>query len=289
MTDKELYERCVFVGKQARKWKNEFVALLPEVARRELHKKHGFATVVEFAAKIGGVGRGTVEKVFQVEKYVSDKPELKKLIPKVGVNKVRIVATMATQENQVELAERVRTMSKGALELFAREQRAPEISSPGTGRTMVSFSLDKATEFKLRKFKNNMGGVVEWNDVIKKLLEVAEAQVARPKKVHKERKIEMPTKIARYVPVSVRHELPEKCQYPGCGRPAQVIHHPHRFALQANHENLKPLCKGHHELVHQGFEPSQWHPKTHPSIEKKFVSLITRSNSGSMAQRKYVN
>ncbi len=266
MTDKELYERCVFVGKQARKWKNEFVALLPEVARRELHKKHGFATVVEFAAKIGGVGRKTVEAVFQVEKHIYDKPELKKLIPKVGINKVRIVATMATKENQEDLAEKVKTLSKGALELFAKEQKAPE-TPPGRRRTMVSFSLDEEVEFKLRKFKNSMGEATEWNDVVKKLLSLAEAA---PKKV---RKVKAGSKITRYVPASVRRELPEQCQYPGCGKPAQIIHHPERFSLRPNHDNLKPLCKGHHELVHGGFEPKEWSAKTHSSIEKKLASI----------------
>ncbi|MBA4336511.1 hypothetical protein C0416_01925 [bacterium] len=108
----------------------------------------------------------------------------------MGVNKVRIVATLATRENQAELAKIVQTMSKTALELFAQEQRVPEIPSPRTGRITVSFSLDKATEFKLRKFKNKMGGAIEWNDVIKVLLEKAEAQGGPVvKKIRKGRKV----------------------------------------------------------------------------------------------------
>ena len=156
MTDKELYKLCQEYGAKARKWKNKFVALLPEVARRKLHKKHGFATVTEFAAKVGGVSRVVVENMFQVEKHIADKPALKKLIPKVGLNKVRVVATLATQENQEDLAKKVKTMSKGALELFAQEQRAEKIH-PGMKRSTVSFSLDEDVEFKLRKFKNDMG------------------------------------------------------------------------------------------------------------------------------------
>lgn len=268
MTNKEFYEKCLLVGKQARKWKHKFVAMLPEVVERGVHKENGFATIVEFAAKVGGVGKSTVDKIFQVERYVADKPALKKLIPKMGVHKVRTVATLATKENQEELAHKVKTMSKKALELFAQEQRAPEISRPGAERTTISFSLDKEVEFELRKFKNKMGSAVEWNDVIKKLLEKA---VEKPKKVRKVCKVKKPKKITRYVSTSIHRELPEKCQYPGCNKPAEVVHHPERFSLKPNHNNLKALCKGHHELVHSGFEPKEWNPKTSLSIEKKFL------------------
>lgn len=262
MTDKELYEKCLIIGRNARRWKNEFISLLPEVAKRQIHKKHGFATITEFAAKIGGVSGYVVERVFQVEKHIADKPALKKLISEVGINKVRVIATLATKENQEDLAQKVKTMSKEALELFAKEQKAPEIR-PGTERSTISFSLDRDIEFKLRKFKNDLGNAVEWNDVIKALLEKAE----KPKK--KVRKTKPPKKINRYVPISIRLKLPEKCEFPGCEKPAKVIHHPERFSILPNHNNLKPLCRGHHELVHNGFEPEGWMPKTHPSIEQK--------------------
>jgi len=266
MTDKEFYEKCIEAGKHARKWKNRFVAMLPEVARRGLHRKHGFATIVEFAAKVGGVGKSTVDAIFRVEKYVADKPVLKELIAEVGVAKVRVVASIATPENQRELAKKVKTMSKAALEMYARMKREPEKSIPGLRRTNVSFGLDEEVEFKLRKFKNDMGGEnVEWNDVIKALL----AGVKVKKK--KMREVKPATKITRHVPEKIKQELSEKCQFPGCNKPAEVVHHPHRFSLRANHDNLKPLCKAHHELVHNGDEPPEWLPQTTPFIEQKFA------------------
>ncbi|MBU1445829.1 hypothetical protein KKD70_01035, partial [Patescibacteria group bacterium] len=60
LSDQDLMARCQEFGKNAREWKNKFVALLPEVARRGLHRRKGFATIVEFAAKVGGVGKRTV-------------------------------------------------------------------------------------------------------------------------------------------------------------------------------------------------------------------------------------
>ena len=267
MTDKELYEKCIEAGKNARKWKNRFVAMLPEVARRGLHRKHGFATIVEFAAKVGGVGKATVDAIFRVEKYVSDKPVLKELIAEVGVAKVRVVASIATPENQRDLAKKVKTMSKAALEMYARMKREPEKPIPGSRRTNVSFGLDEDVEFKLRKFKNDMGGdKIEWNDVIKALLE----KVARCTR-HTNQARHVKKKITRHVPVAIKQSLPEKCQFPSCNKPAEVTHHPHRFSLRANHNNLKPLCKAHHELVHNGEEPPEWRPKTIPFIEQKFA------------------
>lgn len=293
MTDKELYEKCIEAGKSARKWKNEFVAMLPEISKRGLHKKHGFATIVEFAAKVGGVGKSTVKAIFQLEKHIEDKPVLKELIPEVGVAKIRVIATIATKENQKDLAKKVKNMSKAALEMYAREKRKlakyeesnennffEEI--PGCVRKNVSFGLDEEVEFALRKFKNDMGGEkIEWNDVIKVLLEKAAGKMAEKDKVKKkvnvsvnvnenENENENGKKITRHVPASIKQTLPVQCQFPGCCKPAQLIHHPHRFALNPNHNNLKPLCKAHHELVHNGVEPLGWGSKTLPIIEQKF-------------------
>jgi len=194
--DRTLYEYCQYVGRQARIWKNHFVALLPEVAKRGIHKSHGFATIVEFASKIGGVGRKTVEAIFQLENLISDKPALKNLVPEIGVNKVRIVATIATQENQNILAKKVKEMSKSALEVWTREVREMRenkllndkleniqndnctqilvdsvISNqffaenktltsqfpPGRSkREQISFGLDKDVSFKLRLYKQTL-------------------------------------------------------------------------------------------------------------------------------------
>ena len=118
LDDRELMQHCRIVGENARKWKNYFVAMLPEIERRDLYKRH-FTSIYEYATKVGGVGKQSVRAVLKIEKKLEDKPDLKKLIPIVGLNKVRVVAGIATQENQKELAQKVTTLTKGALELFA--------------------------------------------------------------------------------------------------------------------------------------------------------------------------
>ena len=146
MSDRELYEYCRFVGAKARMWKRRFVALLPEVSRRGLHRKKGFATIVEFAAKVGGIGKKTVEAVFQVEKHICDKPFFKKILPEVGVDKVRVIATIATKENQKDLAEKVKTMSKPALELFARAMREEPKYAANEGFVSISSREEERTD-----------------------------------------------------------------------------------------------------------------------------------------------
>ncbi|MEK7547370.1 MAG: hypothetical protein AAB540_00595, partial [Patescibacteria group bacterium] len=63
-------------------------------------------------------------------------------------------------------------------------------------------------------------------------------------------------KAPRYVQVKIKKSALSstngKCSYPGCEKPAEIIHHPERFAKSQNHNNIKPLCKIHHEFMHNG-------------------------------------
>jgi len=116
---------------------------------------------------------------------VNDKPALQGLVPVVGVNKMRIVATIATKENQNFLAEKVKEMSKGALEVWTRDIRKQRENNttfspfpPGRSkREKFNFGLDEAVSFKLRIFKQKLEKekkiALEWNDVIDELLKRA--------------------------------------------------------------------------------------------------------------------
>jgi hypothetical protein len=41
------------------------------------------------------------------------------------------------------------------------------------------------------------------------------------------------------------------CEIPGCNKPAEEIHHVKPWAIFKKHEELRALCKAHHELAHQ--------------------------------------
>ena len=61
----------------------------------------------------------------------------------------------------------------------------------------------------------------------------------------------------RYIPAKIRKIIIEehgtKCSYPGCAKPAKILHHTSRFALTQNHDPqfLAPLCEAHHEIAHK--------------------------------------
>jgi hypothetical protein len=214
--------------------------LLPEVAKRKLHKQKGFESIYEFAAKVGGVAHSSVEAVLRLDKKLEDKPKLKQMIGKVGVNKVRVVANL--DKNEEELVEKVQTLTKPALELFAKEERGIR---PGTEMKILSFHVDAEVELELRKLKNKGE---TFNVVMKKLLAlVPKEKEIRPRKV-KESK-------SRHIPAQKRREAVTKtngkCSVPGCNKPATQIHHKKPWAIFKSHDELENLCKAHHELAHQ--------------------------------------
>jgi len=240
MTNNELYKLCQEYGAKARKWKNKFIALIPEVAKRGLHKQKGFESIYEFAAKVGGVAHGAVESVLRLDKKLEDKPKLKQMIEKVGINKVRVVANLDKKED--ELVEKVQTLTKPALELFAKEERGIR---PGTEMKILSFHVDEEVELELRKLK---GKGETFNDVMKKLL----ANMPKPKNVKSRKAKESKSRPA---PAQKRRELFSKtngkCSVPGCNKPGTEIHHKKTWAIFKSHDELELLCKGHHELRHQ--------------------------------------
>jgi hypothetical protein len=64
-------------------------------------------------------------------------------------------------------------------------------------------------------------------------------------------------KISRYVSAEINKIITEehgtKCSYPGCPKPAKILHHTQRFALTYNHnpQFIAPLCECHHEIAHK--------------------------------------
>ncbi|MBN1495062.1 hypothetical protein JW911_05025 [Candidatus Peregrinibacteria bacterium] len=132
-----------------------------------------------------------------------------------------------------------------------------------------TIQIDEETEFELRKFKLQLEKErkerVDWNFALKEMVKRAtneqKASASGPrtqlKKVIPELKDAGGNKqiVTRYIPAKTKRDLQEKhnshCAYKGCNKPAEQFHHQERFAIKRNHENLMPLCKSHHDFVHQ--------------------------------------
>ena len=123
LTDKELFRLCQKCGLNIRTFQKEFAGYLPEVEKRNLYKKYGCHTLYEFAAKLAGMCKDTVDDILNVHKKLEDKPSLQSLIRAQGWSKVKVVATIARPETEKFWAEKVETMSKETLKTFIKELR----------------------------------------------------------------------------------------------------------------------------------------------------------------------
>lgn len=125
LADKALYKKCLLYGKQALQARRKFMGLLPEVCRRRLYEKKGFASIFEFAAKLAGLSHDQVARAINLERKFESAPALKELLVsgQASINKLARVASIATPQNQQALAEQVKILPQKALETLVRDER----------------------------------------------------------------------------------------------------------------------------------------------------------------------
>jgi len=262
LTDNELYQRCQQYGKNALHWRRKFIGLLPEVNRRRLYEKKGFASIFEFAKKLCGLSEEQVRRVLNLEERFKDKPALHKTLinGEVSVNKLARVASIATPENEAFWVEKVKQLPKSALEVFLKdtknefqdglsETKTKEKSVPG--HRLQALYLEPDIFEELLKLQQRG---IDVNALLRAFLEKRELEIAQ----EKEKLLAEASQRAgsRYVPVKVRRHLEKeygrKCSIDGCVKSAVVIHHTQRFAMAQNHnpKYLAPLCREHHAIAH---------------------------------------
>ena len=284
MTDKELYTLCQKYGKNARIWARKFAALLPEVQKRRLYKKHKFYSIYHFAAVIGGLSQKVVDEVLRTHEVTKNTPILQAQIETQGWGKVRAVAKITTQENEKEMVKLVKTMTKPSLEQYARDmkiQSTNDVKIPTRVEkfTNMNFKVDSDTEFRFQEYRQRLekerGKTVTLNETLKALLDGAKEKPKEPRKTK-------PTKTTRNIQAKTKENLSKQCTFPGCKKPATTIHHPERFAIRKSHENLTPLCKSHHQIAHAGLieneelPPKTWKLRTEPE-EGTYKAIIDQT------------
>jgi len=62
MTNREIHVRFCELGEESRRIVNELVAMLPEIARLEIFKDYGCASIYEYACKYAGLSYAVVQK-----------------------------------------------------------------------------------------------------------------------------------------------------------------------------------------------------------------------------------
>lgn len=173
----------------------------------------------------------------------------------------------------------------GALEFVNEEfqEDGDIISATPIARTYkkFKFKLDADTEFRLKNIKKQLEkerGAVTFGETLNYVLKKLE-ELERPEQKVAGASTEMVTSQAtsgntnsktpsRHIPIKTQQVVLQKfnhhCGYPGCNEPYDAKHHPLRFCLSPNNENLVPLCKKHHQIVHSGLvenekqSPENW-------------------------------
>ncbi len=261
LSDRVLLEQCERFGREALVWRNRFRALLPEVERRKLYLKKGWPSIYVFGKILAGLSEEQVSESLNIAGRLEDKPVLKRLLEsgEVSVNKITKIMSIATVENESELAEKVQIMSTRTLETFSRDVRNEAEYGlhvkKAECKTLFAqeanaFGFNEEVVERLKEL-NQKG--IDINEALTAFLDHREEELTRAKE---EVATSLPEESTRYIPVRVRNiitqEYGTKCAKTGCTRPSQELHHRRRWALDPSHDPnlIAPLCKEHHQIAH---------------------------------------
>jgi len=286
LTDRELHKLAQKYSKAIHRNRKLFAALLPVVNDRRIYKKYKFHSIYEYAAKLAYMSHQTVDRILRLDKKLENKPVLKQKFKTAQIpwSKIEVVERAATPKTEKEWAVKAENMSKSSLQILVKDfagEVPPRPQAKNSTHTLENFrmKLDQQTIAQLRILKKQLEKekkeLLTWNQTINLITKILEPPKAKPRKRKKT------TKATRYIPVHIKRKLPKLCSYPTCSKPADHIHHPERFAKKRSHSNLKPLCKSHHEIAHNGLianetkNPKRWRIKlnqTLSQIDKKYLN-----------------
>lgn len=270
LTDSELYTLCRKWGSEALEARRKFIGLLPEVFKRRLYERRNFTSIYHFAGEIGGVSERLVNEVLRLEKRFENMPTLHLALVKgeIGLSKLARVASVVEVENEAEICEKIRNLSRRAVDVLVKEtglnnkEATTTMTANGffvmkNGRESLSgqnfdweILANLSPEVK-RKLKELIDKKIDINEILLATFAEREAVIDTEKEEIGETKAK-----SRYIPVRIKKiiekEFGNKCAAQGCQKPAEQIHHEKHFSLYRDHDprGLKPLCRGHHEMAH---------------------------------------
>lgn len=202
LSDEELYRKCRECGQNAKLWSRKFAALLPEVAKRGLHRRKGFISIHEFAGKVAGMSEYAVDRVLHLHSKIKDKPALLKIFESgaEGWSKIEVVCHVATTETEKLWAEKVSRLSMAALSELVKNYRLKTVGAdyaqnkslfsqysaagegPASGQissfeppVRFSFPASREVEFDLRlakqKLEKQSKQPLSWNETFQMIIQ----------------------------------------------------------------------------------------------------------------------
>lgn len=252
LNNKELYARCLELSGMIKKYRNQFIALLPEVNARKLYLEHGMYSIYEFAAKLACLSNTTVDRVLKVSHQLKNKPILKSMFERgeVGWSKLEVAVKLASPEK--EIAKILPSISKEALVTLAKDSKAENFASVKLQEIKEVFSvkIDSNLMGQLRVLKKNLEKESRHPLSWEQTLGLIVSKLQEPPKQVK--RIKPKNFNSRYIPASTKRQALQKTNQlcAKCNKPAEHLHHQVPYAISKSHESIIPLCKAHHDLVH---------------------------------------
>ncbi|MFA5828981.1 MAG: hypothetical protein WC843_00585 [Candidatus Gracilibacteria bacterium] len=290
--EKILHEKFVTFGRNAKEWIWKCSLLLPEIEKYEIWKKKGFRDIYEYAAKLAGMSHPSVDDALWVLKKIEDKPALLKVVETKGINAVRPLVKIATQEDANFWAEKAMEMSNHTLRTYVQEFKKVENfdtenlqnknlhhTNNETGQNQIGLFEPKSEDISwdVPKIPNTP----ETFQSVKKLVAMQldpeilaqleklkgengdwndlMKQLLQMREEHLEEQKPDPVKTdSRHIPAKIDRYVTSRtngqCAFPGCNKKLNIKHHTQRFALENVHDSdrLYGLCKAHERIAHLG-------------------------------------
>lgn len=278
-SDEKILSTCIYFGEEARKWRNKFLGLLPEIYRRKLYERKGCDSIIEFAFKVGGVSEGQVKNVICLERRFQETPILHELLVsgKISMHKMERVASIAEPNNEAFLANQIQLLSRPTLDTLVKDLKRSEAKSLAcqsqtlptiqeAAQVAVQFDPDVAEEILKLKEKG-----IDINEELRKFLEQRKYETEEEKSACAEneharaqQRSEQNKKSSRYISAGTKRILKKEhgtmCSISGCNKPSKDIHHAQRYGIMKiispndihDPNYLAALCKSHHEIAPKG-------------------------------------
>ena len=257
-----VHGQFIHYARNAKEWMRKCALLLPKIEKHRIWEKRGFGSISEYAGKLAGMSRHSVEDALRILRKIEDKPALQKVVEQHGLNAVRPVVATATVETAGFWAQKAREMSKNTLEVYVREYKKgenfrtstpgkPEKFLPGEAEKPLTKAITMQLDTKVAAELEKLKGPGSWNELMKEFLELRrqKLEAGKPEAVKTESR-HIPNKIKSYVINKTRGQ----CSYPDCTKSYKILHHTPRWALEKTHDpdQLEPLCKAHEQIGHHG-------------------------------------
>lgn len=261
----EIHQKFSEYGRNAKEWQRKCGLLLKDIERFEIWKKKGFLSIYIYAAKLAGMNKSQVDEALRISKKIEGKPALIAVAEKKGLYAVRAVASIATAETDQYWAKYAISMPKNELETFVRDSKNQHCSENKEKNIIMKVKPEIAA--KLEKLYQG-----DWNELMEKFIELYE------KNLNKELQMEKPKCVtggSEHVPKNIEKYVlkrsNEKCEFPGCPKNHDHLHHTNRYASDKTHDpdQIVALCEAHHALAHRGLIDREDEPTKNWKIRKE--------------------